>query len=792
MTLLRGIIPSPLVTPVPPDIAARLDVDRATVLANMFRVIAIAGLNIMGLWMVDFGNGVLHDIVRGLLACGAAVYCMILFRGEVWLRANPATRQPSTYLWEMLILVIALGLIWGILLTTLMSIADASQHALVYAMIVAGMSTAVLVAPLSISIAFWLPVTAGAYVSMFVSSQPFDPFALVCLASYTVLTGFSAIYLNNKLTERAISAIRVEENSEVIKLLLRDFEESTSDWLWETDASMQLRRISARLAQVAGRAPDQIIGRFPESLLGDIARMEVRGASPVHRLKALIEQRAAFRDVVIPVTIDGEERFWSLTGKPVLDKSGAFAGYHGVGSDITAQRRSQEQIAFLARHDSLTKLPNRVLFNEALHQSCDRCEAQGLALLCLDLDDFKLVNDTMGHATGDGVLVAVGERIRGCLRDGDVAARLGGDEFAVILVQTDPERTVMIAERIIDRVSRPYQFDGRLIQIGISIGISLAPQDGTTPSGLMKNADLALYRAKAEGRGIWRLYDPAMDERLQDRRTLQSDLRQAVLLGEFCIDYQPVVDLKAQRIVGAEALLRWMHPVRGLLSPAQFIPMAEDAGLIGAIGKFVLNEACRTAAGWPPHVSIAVNMSPLQFRDPGLVDVIDQALAASGVAPSRLELEITETTMLETSSETLDALWKLHGRGVRIALDDFGTGYSSLSYLRRFPFDKIKIDRTFIRDLGYEKDDSSIIMAIIGLADSMGMTVTAEGVETIEQSELLTGYGCAQGQGFLYYEPISAAAIDNVIAQDSRLPAAPPEPLTVRSRDSIRVRDKAR
>jgi EAL domain-containing protein (putative c-di-GMP-specific phosphodiesterase class I) len=220
--------------------------------------------------------------------------------------------------------------------------------------------------------------------------------------------------------------------------------------------------------------------------------------------------------------------------------------------------------------------------------------------------------------------------------------------------------------------------------------------------------------------------------------------------------------------------------------------MAEDAGLIGAIGKFVLNEACRTAAGWPPHVSIAVNMSPLQFRDPGLVDVIDQALAASGVAPSRLELEITETTMLETSSQTLDALWKLHGRGVRIALDDFGTGYSSLSYLRRFPFDKIKIDRSFIRDLGYEKDDSSIIMAIIGLADSMGMTVTAEGVETIEQSELLTGYGCAQGQGFLYYEPISAAAIDNVIAQDSRLPAAPPEPLTVRSRDSIRVRDKAR
>jgi predicted signal transduction protein with EAL and GGDEF domain len=308
-----------------------------------------------------------------------------------------------------------------------------------------------------------------------------------------------------------------------------------------------------------------------------------------------------------------------------------------------------------------------------------------------------------------------------------------------------------------------------LVQIGASIGIAMAPHDSRSPTGLMKSADLALYRAKAEGRGIWRLYDKEMDERLQDRRALQSDLRQALAKREFCLEFQPIVDLAQQRIVCAEALLRWQHPERGLLPPVQFIPMAEETGLIGAIGAWVLQEACRTATNWPEHVRVAVNLSPLQFRDAGLVEMIDRTLTETGLEPTRLELEITETTILETNSQTVDALWKLHARGMRIALDDFGTGYSSLSYLRRFPFDKIKIDRSFIRDLGYEKDDSSIILAIIGLAESMNMMVTAEGVETAEQAELLASYGCAQAQGYLFYRPVPAAGISNVINMDERL-----------------------
>jgi predicted signal transduction protein with EAL and GGDEF domain len=363
----------------------------------------------------------------------------------------------------------------------------------------------------------------------------------------------------------------------------------------------------------------------------------------------------------------------------------------------------------------------------------------------------------------------VAERLRGCIRDFDIAARLGGDEFAIIMATDDVEEAGAVAARIVERVMRPYHFDGQLVQVGISIGISMAPRDSKNPSGLMKNADLALYRAKSEGRGIWRMYDPAMDERLQELRALQAALRQAVLRGEFRLEYQPIVEFASKRIVGAEALIRWQHPERGIMGPGDFIPLAEESGLIGQIGEWALNQACADAAGWAEAVRVAVNLSPLQFRDAGLVDIIDRALNLAGLAPNRLELEITETTVLETNSQTVDALWQLHGRGVRIALDDFGTGYSSLSYLRRFPFHKIKIDRSFIRDLGFEADDSSIILAIIGLAERMNMVVTAEGVETPEQAALLTSYGCPQAQGYLFHKPMPNAKFAQLLATGARL-----------------------
>ncbi|MDD2795095.1 MAG: EAL domain-containing protein [Acidocella sp.] len=747
----------------PDDLSERLLFGQASDFSYVIIAISLLGLSTLLLLLVDFWNApgtLLRDTLIGTVAI---CYFALMQRAITWLgRVKRAGEEARSYIAGMTRLLVLLGLIWSALLFLLTRAPDTSQLCLLYGIMVGCVATPVMVAPISSALAYWGPISAGICLSMLTARNPAG-YAILDLLSFVGLTGFCILYLNSRLNERAVGAIRLEEKSEVIKLLLRDFEESASDWLWETNEALELQQVSHRLTQVAHRPVESFRGAFPRAMLGEIMNYDHRPGSPIDRLCQIIKEHSPFRDVVVPVLINGEERYWSLTGKPILDKSGRFLGYHGVGSDITGQRRQQEQIAFLARHDSLTKLANRVLFNEMLHQACDNCEQTGFALLCLDLDYFKIVNDTLGHATGDGVLVAVAERLRGCIREFDIAARLGGDEFAIILVTEDPQEAAGIAARIIERVSRPYHFDGQMVQIGMSAGISMAPRDSRNPSGLMKNADLALYRAKAEGRGVWRLYDVEMDERQKDRRILQSALRQAVLRDEFRLEYQPLVDLADGRIVGAEALLRWQHPERGLLPPGEFIALAEEAGLIGPIGEWVLGQACREAAGWPEHVGIAVNLSPLQFRDTGLVEIIDRALAQGGLAPERLELEITETTMLETNSETVDALWQLHGRGVRVALDDFGTGYSSLSYLRRFPFDKIKIDRSFIRDLGYEKDDSSIILAIIGLAERMGMVVTAEGVETPKQAQILTAYGCGQAQGYLFSRPVPGVVFAQIL-----------------------------
>jgi len=750
--------------PVPGEIVNRLNRERADVLAYILIVMSFVGINTAGLIGLDLlGTGRPHmslTLIGGIFIG----YALIIFRNWSWLAARHREPPAGRFFLDTGLLLFVVGALWGALFVLAMGIATAGQRNLLYAVIVACMSTSAIVAPARIAFAFWLPVSAGGIGALMLNSGAYDPFALICLIAYASLTGFCIVYLNRKLTERGVNAIRLEENAELIKLLLRDFEENVSDWLWETDAALDLQRISPRLAQVARKPAVALAGRFPEAMLGDATILDDRAGAPAATLKSCIAERTAFRDLVIPVIAGGEERIWSLTGKPTFDKNGQFKGYHGVGSDITAARRSEEQIAFLAGHDSLTQLPNRAQFSEALQVECAKCDQQMVSLLCLDIDDFKLINDTLGHATGDAVLVAVAERIRGCIRDGEIVARLGGDEFAIILPGVDGAEALTVADRLMERVSRPYHFEGRQIDIGLSIGIAQAPKDSSTPSGLQRYADLALHRAKGDGRGVARFYDQEMDDRFQDRRALQADLRQAALYDQLFLDFQPIIGLETGRVIGAEALLRWRHPERGLIPPGDFIELAEEAGVIGAIGAWVLREACLVAAAWPDDIKIAVNLSPLQFRDAGLVEMVELVLKESGLAPARLELEITESTVLETNAQTDQAIWKLHAMGIRIALDDFGTGYSSLSYLRRFPFDKIKIDRSFIRDLGQSKDDSAIILALIGLADSMNMVVTAEGVETNEQAALLTSYACAQGQGYIFSRPISAERLTSFIA----------------------------
>ncbi|WP_374621305.1 putative bifunctional diguanylate cyclase/phosphodiesterase [Devosia sp.] len=449
-------------------------------------------------------------------------------------------------------------------------------------------------------------------------------------------------------------------------------------------------------------------------------------------------------------------------------------GWVTTHEDITEQRQQEDRIRHLARHDALTQLPNRLLFLEEMVAAEPGLErGEHVAVLCIDLDHFKAVNDTLGHALGDRVLQQASARLWGTTRENDVLARLGGDEFALLLRGVDsPAAAAAIAERIVKSIGAPFAIDGHQVAIGASVGIAMSPQDGTTTDALMKNADLALYKAKNEGRSTFHFFEPGMDAAIQKRRTIEAGLRLALARQELRLVYQPLIGLKENRVTCLEALLRWEPSGRGgVVSPTEFIPVAEETGLIVSIGEWVLREACRTAAQWPDDVRVAVNLSPVQFKNKRLYETVEAALRDTGLTPTRLELEITESLLLADNEPTLRTLHRLRALGVRISMDDFGTGYSSLSYLRSFPFDKIKIDRSFMRDLKAKGDSMAIIKAVIGLGHSLGMSTTAEGIETEEQLAAVREQGCNEVQGFLFSPPIPASGVAELLNAQYREPA---------------------
>ncbi len=433
--------------------------------------------------------------------------------------------------------------------------------------------------------------------------------------------------------------------------------------------------------------------------------------------------------------------------------------------DITERRQSEERIHRLAYHDVLTDLPNRRLFREHLQLALARGRRGGsLAVLYLDLDRFKHVNDTLGHPFGDALLRAVTARLQGCVRASDVVGRLGGDEFAILQENAaQPENATALSRRLVESIAEPFEIDGHRVIIGVSVGIALAEDAGADADELIKCADLALYRAKADGRGTYRFYEAEMDARMQARHRLELDLRTALASGQFRVVYQPLVKVETHAVCGFEALLRWEHPERGLVSPVQFIPLAEEIGLIDDIGEWILRRACWDAARWPGQVGVAVNLSPVQFRSGDLVDRVQKALADAGLPASRLELEVTESLLLGDEPAVLATLHALRRLGIRIAMDDFGTGYSSLSYLRRFPFDKLKIDQSFVRGIADSGDCSAIIRAVADLGRSLGMTVNAEGVETESELAALRAESLDEVQGYLFSEPIPDAEVAPLI-----------------------------
>jgi diguanylate cyclase (GGDEF)-like protein len=436
----------------------------------------------------------------------------------------------------------------------------------------------------------------------------------------------------------------------------------------------------------------------------------------------------------------------------IRDQAGDPRYIINVVEDVTERRRADEQIAHMAHYDALTDLPNRTLFRTQIERELAKTsQGEQFALLYVDIDEFKGINDSLGHHVGDELLKTVATRIRGCLKETDLIARLGGDEFAVIQTAVgSTDDVVEFVTRIHEAIRQPYQCLGHQLSSDASIGIALAPQHGTELDQLIKNADLAMYAAKAEGRRTHRFFEPAMHASAKARLTMELDIRQAMIDGGFELHYQPVINLQRNEVSGCEALLRWRHPERGMVSPAEFIPVAEDAGLINELGDWVLKTACAEAALWPDHIRLAVNVSPVQFKCATLALKITGALAASGLAPRRLELEITEAVLIRDDEAALAILHQLRAIGVRIALDDFGTGYSSLSYLKRFPFDKIKIDRSFVTDIAEAGGSSTIVQAVVNIAAERNMTTTAEGVETEQQKQMLRALGCTEMQGYLF------------------------------------------
>ncbi|WP_025038320.1 putative bifunctional diguanylate cyclase/phosphodiesterase [Bradyrhizobium sp. DOA9] len=537
---------------------------------------------------------------------------------------------------------------------------------------------------------------------------------------------------------------------------LSDFLDTSSEIVWETDEQLMITSGKSELALPA----DHIGIKLAEALRVNPLASE----SWLAYLQTLANRRP-FRGFEICVRKPDEGEVWlEINGNPTFAR-GRFTGYRGTCRNVTQRKRHEAQIAFLANHDPLTKLANRRRFHELTERAIATLGRHGrIAVLCLDLDGFKNVNDTLGHGVGDVLLLAVADRLRACANETDIVARLGGDEFAVLRVDpADPDDARRLAQSILASIGEPYLLDDHRVIIGTSIGITIASPSDAKTHEVIKNADVALYQSKADGRGTYRVFHSQMNTRLQERRALEGDLRSALELGQFELYYQPIMNIASKRVVAFEALLRWHHPLKGMISPATFIPLAEETGLIVPIGDWVLRQACSDASSWSNDVRVGVNLSPVQFRHGSLELSVTRALAAASLHGSRLELEITESILLHDEEMTRDILNRLRVLGVQIAIDDFGTGFSALNYLRTFPLDKIKIDQSFVRDLSDKKNAAAIVRAISELGHALDMTVVAEGVETSEQLRILGDQQCTEAQGYFIARPQPAAGLTRLL-----------------------------
>lgn len=678
-----------------------------------------------------------------MLDCVAGAM-MLLWRRLQW--------TPHTVARVLCFYVMASGALW-----TVGSVSAGGLHAqngsLVTLIMASGFFVRSLIAVPSPPLAVMNAIVAVATTALFSANLPIN-FAINAMAflivAYSVLTTQKTLYAGRK-------RLALEWQAKKALNFVDEFENSGRGWFWETDALGTLSYVSGQLAEDFQCEPQALLGRqFTDLLSVD------NGAESMEEGKTLgfhLSARFPFSDVVVRPASE-QDVHWSLSGNPIFDERGRFLGFRGIGTDLTEQRKSEREITRLARFDSLTGLPNRAMMRQTLDEALRNAahRQKGCALFMIDLDRFKNVNDTLGHPVGDALLRQVADRLKSVMGNHGQVGRLGGDEFQAVLPgAVDIGLLESLARTLIEQVSRPYMIEGYKVTIGASVGVVIGDPGRASADALVRNADLALYAAKGAGRGKHCFYEPSMHSEAAERQLLENDLRQAIERGELSVHYQPIVRAAGEEISGFESLVRWQHPTRGAISPSKFIPLAEEAGLIGKIGEWVLRTALEEAANWPEHVRVAVNLSPVQFNDPGITEVVASHLRETGVRAERLELEITEGVFLAEGDLTDETFAKLKQLGVRLALDDFGTGYSSLGYLKKAPFDKIKIDQSFVRGAASSTNrNAAIIRAIVTLAETLGMDTCAEGVETHDDLQLIRELGVSMVQGFIFGKPSPA------------------------------------
>lgn len=651
-----------------------------------------------------------------------------------------------------------IGCSWGATLVVMNMVATLEQRCLLFGTGVALLSTSIFGGSFAYGLTVWVPIMAGFLASTIIIYPQTGPAPLICLLLYGILTLFSIFDLSKKLRDFTLSGFELKSRNEIIKIVLNDFEEVASDWLWETNAEMILVNLSPRLAsllfpdgQPDGAEQERIDLRalvLSSLFLGD-------GEEQIDVFVQRLAARQPFARLVLPISINDTNHWWMLSGKPRFNIKGEFIGYHGVGSDVTESHGFNQRIEYIARHDALTGTLNRSRFNEILAERfeiLDDCEG-GFCLISLDLDNFKGVNDSFGHAIGDELLQIVAERIIQSVNFGDVVARIGGDEFHVLSDCESKADGMELAQRIIREINRPVVIHDTRIQTGASAGLSYAPWDVSGPVQMLKQSDLALYHAKRKGRGLACPYDDMIEFEMQVRAKLEADLQAALTHNQFELLFQPILSLQSSKIVGVEALIRWQHPTRGRIFPDEFIATAERTGLIEPIGRWVITEACRVAASLPSHITMSINLSPIQLQNPKIVDLTAKTIQITGLDPRRIEFEITESSVMDTEGSSLATFEALSALGVKFALDDFGTGHSSLSLLHRLKFDRLKIDRSFTAGMLTDAVNRTLVEKTIELSQALDIEVTVEGIETEAQAAFLRKYAGICGQGYLFGRP---------------------------------------